>query len=212
MTPSKNKSIVSGIPQVDAVLPLYRLLAPAGFLLAFNLSIRGAEVLHSEYPDEWQREYERANYIWADPVLLWCAVNTGQRRWSEVKFPDMMGVMPAASRHGLHYGAIFCRKHNGRKSVLSVAHDSREFTDDEIAILARSFDGLVTEVKIQSSLTEGELETLRCVQQGLEYTEIAEQLGIAVPTVKARLEKARTKLGAKNTPQAIAIAIRRNLI
>ena len=46
----------------------------------------------------------------------------------------------------------------------------------------------------------------------MEYPEIAALLGISVPTVKVRVEKARTKLGARNTAQAVAIAVRRNYI
>jgi len=200
------------VPQIDSVLPLYRIMAPAGFILAFNLTMRGPEYFHSEYPKEWQREYERKNYAWGDPILLWAAVNTGDKRWSDVRLPDLVGVFKAAERFNIRYGATFSRKHSGKKSVLTVAHDTREFTDEEMTILARSFDMLVVEAKIDGTLTEVELDTLRCVQQGMEYPEIAALLGISVPTVKVRVEKARTKLGARNTAQAVAIAVRRNYI
>lgn len=212
MTRGTGRHSETGVPQIDSVLPLYRIMAPAGFILAFNLTMRGPEYFHSEYPKDWQREYERKNYAWGDPILLWAAVNTGDKRWSDVRLPDLVGVFKAAERFNIRYGATFSRKHSGKKSVLTVAHDTREFTDEEMTILARSFDMLVVEAKIDGTLTEVELDTLRCVQQGMEYPEIAALLGISVPTVKVRVEKARTKLGARNTAQAVAIAVRRNYI
>ncbi len=202
----------TGIPEIDLVLPLYRIMAPAGFIIAFNLTMRGPEYYHCEYPQAWQREYEAKNYAWGDPIMLWAAINTGDKRWSDVRFPDLIGVFKAAQRFNINYGATFSRKHGSKKSVLTVAHDTREFTDEEMLIFARSFDVLVLDAKINGTLTEAELDTLRCVQQVMEYPEIAVQLGISVPTVKVRVEKARSKLGARNTPQAIAIAVRRNYI
>ncbi len=46
----------------------------------------------------------------------------------------------------------------------------------------------------------------------MSYPEAAALLEVSVPTIKARVEKARGKLGARNVTQAVALAIQRRLI
>jgi LuxR family transcriptional regulator len=208
------KTETSGIPALDAALPSLRLLGPSGFIFAHNITFRGPEFFHSEYPKPWQVEYESKSYAYFDPVLLWSLMNAGDRRWSEVKLPDLRGVMKAARVYGLNYGAVFARAHRGKKSILTLARPDRDCTDEEIAFLSASFEHLMAEIDRDDGggLTPVEAETLRCVRDGMSYAEAAELLEISVPTVKARVEKARGKLGARNATHAVALAIQRKLI
>lgn len=59
-----------------------------------------------------------------------------------------------------------------------------------------------------SLLTTREIETLQWLASGLQNSEIAEKMNIAIVTVSKHLASARQKLNAKTREQALAIAIR----
>lgn len=200
------------IPNFDSETSSLRFLGDSGFILAFNMTFRGPEYLHSEYPVEWQDIYEERNYFFVDPVLVWSVTKTGNKRWSDIKLPDIRGVMKEALSYDLRYGAAFSRKAVGKRSFLTISRSDREFTDDEMAFLSDKFDMMVDHVVGQTNLTEKELDALRGLRDGLSYKQIAVELSISVPTVKSRAERAKAKLGAKTTTQAVAIASTRNFI
>lgn len=200
------------IPNFDSETSSLRFLGDSGFILAFNMTFRGPEYLHSEYPIEWQDIYEERNYFFVDPVLVWSVTKTGNKRWSDIKLPDIRGVMKEALAYDLRYGAAFSRKAVGKRSFLTISRSDREFTDEEMAFLSDKFDMMVDHVVGQSNLTEKELDALRGLRDGLSYKQIAVELSISVPTVKSRAERAKAKLGAKTTTQAVAIASTRNFI
>lgn len=54
-------------------------------------------------------------------------------------------------------------------------------------------------------LTPREIQIITGFAQGMTRREVAESLGIQPSTVKTLNEKIRTKLGAKNTAEAVAI-------
>ena len=180
--------------------------------MAFNFTFRGPEHFVSEYAQEWQDIYDKRNYYFVDPILIWNISKQGNIRWSEVKLPDVRGVLTECKKFNMNFGASFSRKINGKRSVLALARSDREFTDDEISHLSDKFDFLADCVLGQCGLTDKELEVLRDLRDGSTYKDIGERLEISVPTVKARAEKARKKLGAKTTMQAVASASIRNFI
>ena len=201
----------TGLAVLDSILPTLRLLGPQGFILVSNMGMRGPEFFHSEYPREWQRLYETRNYTWGDPILIWSMMFTGDKRWSEIKTPDPRGVLEAAKAFGINFGAILSRG-GIKKTVLSLAREDREFTDEEMALIAGMMDRLVTEAAIDRSLTIQEVDTLRRLRDGLSHKEIASVLNIGVSTVKLRLSTARQKLGAASNVHALALALQRNLL
>jgi DNA-binding NarL/FixJ family response regulator len=64
----------------------------------------------------------------------------------------------------------------------------------------------------RSSLTDRELDVLRCVARGDGNKQIAASLGIAEPTVKAHLVHIFEKLGVENRTAAAKVAHERGLI
>jgi DNA-binding NarL/FixJ family response regulator len=64
----------------------------------------------------------------------------------------------------------------------------------------------------RSSLTDRELDVLRCVARGEGNKQIAASLGIAEPTVKAHLVHIFEKLGVENRTAAANVARERGLI
>lgn len=64
----------------------------------------------------------------------------------------------------------------------------------------------------RTTLTERELDVLRCVANGEGNKQIAQSLGIAEPTVKAHLVHIFEKLGVENRTAAARVARERGLI
>lgn len=56
-----------------------------------------------------------------------------------------------------------------------------------------------------SGLTTRQLEVLHLAATGMRHSDIAHELGVSVKAVEAHLSRARDKLGAKNTTEAVAI-------
>lgn len=198
------------IPNYDDEIQKLRDWGPSGFILAFNLTFRGPEHLHSEYPPEWRDIYEARNYFFTDPILVWAVGNSGNRRWSEIRLPDIRDMMTEAKAFDLNYGAVFSRKSESKRSFLTISRNDREFTDTEIEIIGEKFSVWVDIVIGRKELTDAELDVLRGLKDGLGQSAIATQLGIAESTVKQRAQKACGKLGAKTRTQAVAIAVARN--
>src|SRR5581483_2315141 len=61
-------------------------------------------------------------------------------------------------------------------------------------------------------LTRREREILRLLADGLRIAEIGRRLYLSPDTIKVHLTKARRKLGARTTAEAVATAVRRSLI
>lgn len=198
------------IPNYSQEMDHLREWGPQGFTLAFNLTYRGPEHLHTELPDEWRAIYEENNYFSVDPILVWTLRNTGGKRWSEVHLPDVDRVLVRARGFGLKFGGIFSRKRGNKRSLLSVARADRELTDTEMEVIGARFDSWVDMVIGGPDLTKGELEVLRALKNGMGQHEISEAIGISESAVKQRCMKACAKLNARTRTQAVAIAVARN--
>lgn len=201
------------IPNFDEEMVALNKMAPAGWILGFNLSLyKGAEHLHTTYPDAWRAIYEEKNYFFGDPIALWSMTRTGSVRWSEVIFPDLLGILKEARQYGLIYGVAMARKVNRKRSFLTLSRPDREFTDSEIAAIDAKFRVWSDLVLHKPELTDKEKDVLRGLRDGKEYAEIALVLGISEPTVKQRAQKACLKLGARNRVQAVALAVSRKYL
>ena len=163
----------------------------------------------SGYPEAWRAEYEEKNFHMGDPVLAWALMNSGVKRWSEIHVPDIRGVMQRARAFGLNYGVIFSVKKGRKRSFLTIAREDRELEDHEIDKYAAKFETWCELATNRAALTDRELDVLRLLMDGKTQREVAEVLSIAQVTVKKRVVGAKTKLGAGNMTQAVAIALQR---
>ena len=66
--------------------------------------------------------------------------------------------------------------------------------------------------RIQSQLSDRELDVLRLIAKGLSNKEIASRIGVVEGTVKAHVTNIFQKLGAADRTQAITIAMQRRIL
>ncbi len=202
--------LLSRVPDIDSDLTGIRELAPSGFVIALNMGWGGPELLHSEYPDAWRETYEEKNYFMTDPVFYWTLMNKGRKRWSEVGYPDPMGIGEKAKKHGLNFGVVFSKRVHGRRSFMSAARADREFSTNEIELLESYFDKWMKFVSERPELSVGELQVLRCLYDGFGQAKTAEKLGIAEATVSKRARSAMKKLKAATRTEAVSKAAEMN--
>lgn len=198
------------IPTYDADLQTIRSIAPAGFVLAFNINWSGPEHLHCEFPVAWKEIYQRKNYFVADPIFYWTLVSRGRKRWSEIALPDVAGVLNSAKKHGMHYGGVFSERRGGRRSFLTAARSDRELEEPEMIILSAIFNAWVEILSARPELSKGELGVLVCLRDGMAQGDIAKKLKISESTVKQRARRAMSKLGVATRTQAVTAAIAKN--
>ncbi len=81
------------------------------------------------------------------------------------------------------------------------------WSDDELGTLEASASG-----PLPGPLSAREREVLGLIAYGLSLPEIAERLTISLSTVRTHAGNIYRKLGARNRPHAVALALRRGLI
>ena len=201
------------IPNYESELEQIQAIGTTGFVMGFGLRFGQPDFFLNRYPKAWTDEYEASYYFFGDPVTAWTISREGSMRWSACGFPDPRGIMSRAASYGINYGATFVVLTGSKRSFLSVARPDRELTDTEMEGLMLKLKGwahLFTRAKV--ALTETELESLKLMHSGLRQSEAAGELNISVSGLKARLDSAQKKLGARNTTSAVSQAVRMNLI
>lgn len=190
-------------------------IAPAGYYIALRVGFAFPIGETNALPDAWIDRYTHRGYMLFDPVMQWLYRNAGAIRWSAIALPDPLGILTEAASHGLVYGAaVSCASTGteGQRSFGSFARSDREFSDDEIALLARKMRRLHEATAPPTNLTEAELEALRMVRDGLLLKEIAARLGVSEGAIKQRLKNAKLKLGARTISHGVSIAASHGLI
>lgn len=189
-------------------------IALSGFIMGFGIGMSSkADHVVNTYPAKWAELYEENDYMFLDPVVQWLMTTSGSTRWSSIKIPDTHGIRPIAATYGLRYGAVISKKLLRRRCFLAFARNDREFTEQEIAVWEAKFSSwcpLVVEER--PVLNEREISVLRGLRDGLGHAEIANSLSISIPTVRQRQNSAIHKLGAKNSHNALSLAVSYQLV
>ncbi|SMR81315.1 LuxR family transcriptional regulator [Aliiroseovarius halocynthiae] len=196
----------------DEIRPEIEDLAPSGFSLLVNVSLRGYEHFECTYPISWQQEYEAKRYFVLDPILLWALFKTGDYRWSGVPIPDFRRFMRKAAEHGLKYGACFCRSSGHHHSLISVSRADREYTEMEMLRISEIATELFMKLSRGDLFTNAELQVLQCLAHDLNVKESAAKIGVSESAVKERLSTCRKKLGCRTNYHLVALAMKKNLI
>ncbi len=178
-------------------------LAPGGFFFALHIRFALPLLHHQTYPQGWTDHYTEEAYALRDPIIAWGFSQSGTARWSEIEIPDPFNILGQAATFGMVYGfAVSCGPIKSR-SIASASRSDREFTDSEIDEFAQHICRLHDLTEPPKSLTDAQIEALRCIAEGDRHAAAAARLNISESALKARLSAARTNLLARTTTEAI---------
>ncbi|MGB0935674.1 MAG: autoinducer binding domain-containing protein [Alphaproteobacteria bacterium] len=206
-----DKISVNQIPNYQTETKMLSLIGNMGYLVAYNYRTTGPEYLDCTYPQEWQDKYAAEFLVAQDPTVTYSMAKPGNYRWSEVKIPDIFGLLKKARKFDLNYGATLSRKEGVRgRSFLAVARNDREITDDEMTILSDRLDFYRENFANSNTLTKNELTTLKMLSDDYSIEDIEKALSVSRSTANSWVKSLKRKLGCKKITTAIAIASKRN--
>lgn len=178
-------------------------LAPVGVYVSLHIRFGMPLINQQTYPQGWLDRYQEEAYALRDPVIAWGFSQVGMRRWSEIEMLDPLDILGQARVFDMNFGfAVSCGPMQSR-TIASAARAEREFSDSEM----KEFSDLIHELhdltEPPKSLTEAQIEALRCIAEGDRHAAAAARLNISESALKARLTSARTSLLARTTAEAI---------
>lgn len=190
-------------------------ISPAGFYVAIRVGFSFPEEELNELPENWVEFYTTHGLVVHDPAMKWVYANTGATRMSEIGLPDPQQVRERAAVYGLSHGAVIsvmAPEDRGRRSYGLFFREDRAFGDSDLQKLQGILTRLHAGAEDEPVLTAAEVEALRMQAEGMRLKQIAHALGISESAVKARLNNAKRKLGAKTQSQAASIAAARRIL
>ena len=190
-------------------------ISPAGFYVAIRVGFSFPEEELNELPENWVEFYTTHGLVVHDPAMKWVYANTGAVRFSEIALPDPHHVRERAVVFGLNHGAavsLTTPADRGRRSYGLFFRDDRDFEASDLVELQAIVSRLHVGAEVEPVLTAAEVQALKMQSEGLRLKQIAHEIGISESAVKARLNNAKRKLGAKTLSQAASIASARRIL
>lgn len=192
----------------------------------------GAPTHHitSGYPDPWQRIYAERNYVMRDPTVAYCQTHRDPVVWSQALFSNApaLEVWEEARAHGIGFGiSVPTHERTGTKSMVSLVRDQSWSNDprEQLQLMSAAkvlascahlasnrLSGAPAQPDNAITLTPQEKNCLRWIAQGKTSWEIGQIMKIATPTVNFHLKNLMRKLDVVSRSQAIALAMRMNLL
>jgi DNA-binding CsgD family transcriptional regulator len=177
--------------------------------------------LLTPFPIEWEQRYHEKGYVIHDPVALAPFYQSGLMHWSDARqiyrTDDSKKIEYEAASFGLKDGWVF--SYEGQKSkecaVVSLSGDSITRDSRSRTILRHILPHLAQAIiriyfnnhTDRPGLTRREKEILTWTARGKTAWEISVILGISSRTVEFHISNILKKLGAVNSPQAVAVAM-----
>lgn len=190
-------------------------IADAGYYLALRVGFSFPEEELNALPSNWVEFYTANGLVVHDPSLKWVYGNNGAVRTSEISLPDPQQVLARARVFGLQHGAVVSvvtPSDRGRRSYGLFYRAGSAFSDDQMTQLLDLLRDLHSGTSTEPGLTAAEIEALQMQAGGLRLKQIAGDLGISESAVKARLNNAKRKLGARTLSHAASLAAGRRII
>lgn len=178
-------------------------LAPVGFSAGLHIRFASPLIYVRTYDEAWLKVYDENAYALRDPLVFWGIGVKGATRWSEIKLPDPFNILVQAKAYGLNFGAVVSCGPITSRTIVGIARADREYTDAEIAEAEQIVNALHDTAEPPTELTRAQIEALRLLADGDRHTAAAAKLGISESAFKARLQSARSRLGARTTAQAL---------
>jgi LuxR family transcriptional regulator, quorum-sensing system regulator SdiA len=190
-------------------------ISPAGFYVAIRVGFSFPEEELNALPENWVEFYTTHGLVVHDPAMKWVYANTGATRMADISLPDPHQVRERAVVYGLSHGAVIsvmAPEDRGRRSYGLFFREDRAFQDADLKELHLILTRLHAGAEEEQVLTAAETEALRMQAEGMRLKQIAQAIGISESAVKARLNNAKRKLGAKTQSQAASIAAARRIL
>jgi len=196
----------------EAIAPL-RMTASASGVVSGPRALAANPFHFVNWPEAWLDAYQGGGFVKIDPIPRWAIVSGEPVSWTEVmeRFPQPdpgWEVIRAAQAHGFHEGFVTpVRTRAGALGLVAVAGGERPaFQLQEriflqvisAATLMRAEALMEPPTASRSPFTLREQECIALLRQGFTDAEISVALGVALTTVRAHLQNARRKAGARN--------------
>lgn len=188
---------------IENLLADLAVMAPGGYYIGVHIRVAAPLMTFNTYPQPWIDHYTQQAFALRDPTTAWGFSQTGFTRWSEMGIPDPFGIMQQASDHGLHYGATFSVGEISSRTIGSIARADRELETVEMADALEIINHVHKLTEPSTSLTQAQIDALRCIAAGDRHAAAAAKLGISESALKARLLSARRRLMARTAAEAI---------
>jgi LuxR family transcriptional regulator len=203
---------VSASTGTDADLDELRLSAPAGYFIGLHIRFTSPLMIYQTYDQRWVEHYTANAYVLRDPATIWGMANTGAIRWSDPAFADPHRILPEAAAFGLRFGLTVACGPASSRSIAGFSRADREFADKELRTIQNCVERMHERFALSASLTQAQLDALRCLAGGDRHADAAIRLGISESAFKARIVSARERLSARTTAEAIRRARDHRLI
>ena len=184
------------------------------------------------FPDPWREHYDSAGYMYSDPTVKHCSVNTSAIEWSELK--EAKGQLGAAQREVMNEALVYglCQGVSlpvhgpgaewGMMSLASSERYSRTLIQDtrfHTQFISQAAHEALKRVVSNSAskapeaqLTVRECECLQWTANGKTAWEISKILNLSESTVTFHLKNAINKMDVTNRPHAVAKALAQSRI
>ncbi len=185
-------------------------------------------VVITTYPTTWVDHYIQRDYVSIDPVVYQAERSIIPLDWSTLdkKPVSVRRLFGEASEFGVgRQGLTFCIRGPSRDRALFSINSALSDRDwglmkpelmAEMQIFAQFFHRQLVQVRggmpEMADLSRREAECLGLTAQGYTVKDIARQLRVSPPAVRAYVDSARHKLGALNKTHAASIATRDGVI
>lgn len=184
-------------------------------------------ILLNAWPNDWILRYFNNDYLRHDPTIRMVKEKHAPFLWRDIETqrlqnPEARDVMGEAGEFGLREGfTIALETFEGTAIGFSIGGEHIEIKEQErggLQLLATfAVDRVLQleeadQVPLQRGVTVRERRALQLAADGLKDHEIALRMGISHHGAEKHLRSVRGKLEARNTTNAIAIAIRLGLI
>lgn len=185
---------------------------------------------------EWVRRYDQCNYVDIDPRVRTLTKVALPIVWDQQSFRGTSARVDSFLDDALTFGiasgiSIPIRDAKGRPAMVALSSAIRLNDEVRLTQINRNFgeimlfgqyfhellmtallDRAVGPVDQGKPLSPRERECLVLVARGLASEDIAHRMSITVRTVQMHFDSIRSKLGAANRQEAVALAIKRGII
>jgi len=197
-----------------------------GLQLPYPLTCKRV-ILLNNYPQVWQENYQKKNYVRQDPIVLQGRKSTSPFLWKDSMFAKSPEMWEEAQGYGLRQGwSQSSIDGSGAASLLTLARSHEKISPLELKANESHMRWLASiahlslssayqsglRAQLEPNLTERELEVLRWSADGKSAALIADILTISKNTVDFHIKNAVQKLQTSNKTAAVARAVMMGLL